>query len=239
MMLTSAMTAISGRPQEDRPLISQNGYKIRSICGDYNSTLGREYDPAIAQLCATITDYLKSPLTLPASATFDTKPARLLRGILAHLLAAKLSPDPCLVDQAIREFLSDHSRPLSDNVHLYYWLYPFAQISVLRDFGTVFETGKGRKPAFCSIMKFPPLAMFLTDAEYFHGLPDLATMSHFSIDDPGRIHVQFHDIRPQTWPEGTEYSGFILMGNAGTQSIHGAPRTPNQGMQRTAGHSEA
>jgi hypothetical protein len=82
-------------------------------------------------------------------------------------------------------------------------------------------------------MKFPPLVMFRSDVDYFHGLPDLATMSHFSVDDPGRIHVQFHDVRPQTWPEGTEYSGFILMGDAGTQSIHCAPRTPKQAMQRT------
>jgi hypothetical protein len=54
MMLSSAMTAISGHPQEDRPLISQNGYKIRSICAACNSALGREYDPTIAQLSPRI-----------------------------------------------------------------------------------------------------------------------------------------------------------------------------------------
>lgn len=32
VMLVSAMTAITGHAQEDRPLISQNGYKVRSIC---------------------------------------------------------------------------------------------------------------------------------------------------------------------------------------------------------------
>jgi hypothetical protein len=224
VMLTSAMSAISGRPQEDRPLISQNGYKIRSICSDCNSTLGREYDPAIAKLCAAITNYLESPLSLPAQVAFDTKPARLLRGILAHLLAAKLSPDTCLVDQQIREFLSDHTHSLGANVHLYYWLYPYPQIFVLRDFGTVFETGDGRKSAFCSVMKFPPLAMLLSDIDYFHDLPDLASMSHFSIDDPGHVHVRFRDVKPRDWPEGTDHSGFILMGDAGTQSIHGAPR---------------
>jgi hypothetical protein len=160
---------------------------------------------------------------LPAQATFDTTPARLLRGILAHLLAAKLAPDTCLVDQAIREFLSGDS-PLAPNVHLFYWLYPFSQISVVRDFSTVCETGNGRKAVFCSIMKFPPLAMFMTDVDYFHGLPDLTTMSHFSIDDPGRVDIEFDSVRPQAWPEATKYSGFIVMGQAGTQSIHGVPR---------------
>jgi hypothetical protein len=224
MMLISAMSEISGKPQEDRPLISQSGYKIRSICADCNSTLGREYDPTIGQLCAAITNYLESPLSLPAQATFDTKPVRLLRGVIGHLLAAKLSPDTCLVDQQIRDFLSDQTRPLAPDLHLYYWLYPYPQIFVLRDFATVFETGSGRKAAFSSVIKFPPLAIILSDVDYFHGLPDLASMSHFSIDDPGRVHVQFRDVRPRTWPEGTEYSGFVLMGEAGTQSIHGAPR---------------
>jgi hypothetical protein len=165
--LISAMSAISGRPREDSPLISQNGYKIRSICSSCNSSLGREYDPTIGELCAAITSYLESRLSLPDQATFDTKPARLLRGILGHLLAAKLSPDTCVVDQQIREFLSDETRPLASDLHLYYWLYPYSQIFVLRDFGTVFETGSGRKAGFSSVMKFPPLAMLLTDVDYF------------------------------------------------------------------------
>lgn len=225
VLLTSAMTAISGRPQEDRPLISQNGYKIRSICRECNSALGREYDPTIGSLCAEVTNYLKSPLNLPARVSFDTKPARLLRGIVGHLLAAKLSPDTSVVDERLREFVSDMSRPLADDWHVHYWLYPYPEISVLRDFGTVFETGCGRKPAFCSVLKFAPLAVLLSDLDHFHGLPDLASMSHFALDDPGRVHLYFRDVMPRDWPEGTDYSGFILMGNAGTQSIHGAPRT--------------
>jgi hypothetical protein len=104
VMLVSAMTAISGHAQEDRPLISQNGYKIRSICKACNETIGQEYDPTIGALCASITRYLESPLTLLSAASFDTVPARLLRGLLAHILSAKLSPTTGIVDQDIREY---------------------------------------------------------------------------------------------------------------------------------------
>ena len=225
VMLTSAMTAITRTPQERRPVISQNGYKIRSICGECNSRLGREFDPTIGELCAAITKYLESPLSLPAQATFDTKPARLLRGLLGHLLAAKLSPDSCVVDQHIREFLLDRTPTLSESIHLFYWLYPFPEIFVFRDFAIVFETGKGRKTMFSSVMKFPPLAVLVTDVDHFHGLPDLTMMSHFCIDDPGRVSVRFDAVQRKDWPEGTDHSGVVLMGEAGTKSIHGSRRS--------------
>jgi hypothetical protein len=126
VMLIFALSAISGRPQENRPLISQNGYKVRSICRECNSTIGREYDPVIGKLCVDIKRYLGSPLTLPAEIALETVPARLIRGLLGHLLAAKLRPDECLVDQQIREFLADdHTSRLDPNLHLYYWVYPY------------------------------------------------------------------------------------------------------------------
>ncbi len=224
VMLISALSAISGRPQEDRPLISQNGYKIRSICQGCNSTIGREYDPVIGKLCADIKRYLASPLTLPAEAAFETVPARLIRGLLSHLLAAKLCPDEFLPDQQIRQFLADPTSRLDSNLHLYYWLYPYPEIAVYRDFATVFNTGRGREAAFFSTMKFPPLSILLTEAKNFHGIPDLATFSHFGIDDSGRIELKFNSVRPADWPEGTDHSGFVVTGEAGTLSLHGTPR---------------
>ena len=163
-------------------------------------------------------------MTLSANARFDTVPARLLRGLLAHLLSAKLVPTAGVVDQHIREYLADHTRSFNPNWHLYYWLYPHAPISVFRDFGMMVPTSSGRETAFCSVVKFPPLAMLLTDAKYFLGLPDLCAFSHVGIDDPGRVHLSFANVRPQDWPEGTDHSGFVVTGDSGTQSLHGTPR---------------
>jgi hypothetical protein len=224
VMLTSAMSVLSGKPQEDRPLLSQNGYKIRSICRDCNSTIGREYDPVIGHLCEDVNRYLKSPLNLPARAEFETVPSRLMRGILAHLLAAKLSPTEGVVDQKIREYLADPTAALSADLHLYYWLYPYPAISVMRDFGMIVESGRGQQRMFCSILKFSPLAFLLTDAPYFHGLPDLSALSYFGIDDPGRIYLEFRSVKPEVWPEGLEYSGMVLGGESLRNSIHGRPR---------------
>lgn len=225
VMLVSAMTAISGHAQENRPLISQNGYKVRSICKACNERIGQEYDPAIGALCASITRYLESPLTLPSEVSFDTMPARLLRGLLAHILSAKLSPTDGVIDQHIREYLADHTRSFYRDWHLYYWLYPYASISVLRDFAMMVPTRAAREVAFCNVMKFPPLAMLLTDAKYFYDLPDLCAFSHFGIDDPGRVHVSFNNAHPPDWPEGVNHSGFIVTGDSGTQSLYATPRT--------------
>ena len=95
---------------------------------------------------------------------------------------------------------------------------------VLRDFGMMVPKSSGRDTAFCSVMKFPPLAMLLTDAKYFHGLPDLCAFSHFGGDDPGRVHLSFSKVRLQDWPEGTDHSGFIVTDDSGTQPLHGTPR---------------
>jgi len=224
MMLVSALSAISGTPQEDRPSLSQNGYKIRSICKVCNETIGREYDPVIGRLCNAINRYLASPLTLPAEAAFDTIPSRLLRGFLAHILAAKLSPTSGIVDTHIRECLADHASSLHSDWHLYYWLYPYPSISVFRDFAMMLPTPSGREVAFCSIMKFPPLPLLLTDANQFHGLPDLSSLSHFPIDDPSRVHLKFNNVRPAEWPEGTQHSGIIVGSQSTTQSLRGTPK---------------
>ncbi|MBI4024172.1 MAG: hypothetical protein HY360_04270 [Verrucomicrobia bacterium] len=224
MMLISALSAISGTPQEDRPLISQNGYKIRSICRDCNSTIGREYDQVMGQLCADINKYLASPLTLPAEAAFDTTPSRLLRGLLGHILAAKLSPDKCVVDKQIREYLANHTSTLHPDLHVYYWLYPYPSIVVFRDFVMALHTGNGREFPVCSVMKFPPLGMLLTNAKQFYDLPDLSTRSYFHIDAPARIPLRFDNLKSQDWPEGARHSTFIITGQSGAQSLHGTPR---------------
>jgi hypothetical protein len=226
VILVSAMTALTGDAQGNRSVISQNGYKIRSICKACNETIGHEYDPTIGELCANITRYLESPLTLPSEANFDTVPARLLRGLLAHMLSAKLFPTAGVVDQHIREYLADHTLSFNSDWHLYYWFYPHPPISVLRDFAMMIPTRSGREVGFCSVMKFPPLGMLLTDAKYFHDLPDLCIFSHFGIDDPGRIQMKFKNPYPSAWPEGPDHSGFIVAGDSAANSLYSTPRAP-------------
>jgi hypothetical protein len=226
-MLISAMSAISGRPQEKRPLLSQNGYKMRTICRECNSMMGREYDPVIGRFCADINGYLRSPLTLPPEAHFNTLPRRLICGVFGHLLAAKLDPDECVIDQRLREYLSDSAGVLHPDLGLFYWLYPHPRISVIREFATILPT-RDRRAAVSSVIKFPPLAFLLTEVKEFYGLPDLGSVSHFAIDDPGRVHLQFSEVRPPDWPEGTQYSGFVFMGKAGTQSLYGISRSPQR-----------
>jgi hypothetical protein len=217
----SAVSAITGTPQEARSLIIQNGYKLRTICGECNSRIGREYDPTIGKLCAGVNQYLKSPLTLPAEAAFDTIPTRLVRGLLSHILASKLQPNKNLVNEQVRAYLKASPARLHPSLHLYYWLYPYAEISVTNDVGLLLYDGGPQEHGLFTVMKFSPIALVLTNVPRFPGIPDLCQFAEFGMDDPGRVFLRFDNVRPQAWPEG---EAILLGGQSMRESVSGRPR---------------
>lgn len=58
-----------------------------------NDWLGKEYDPTLNKFANDISLFVKSSLHLPLVLTVPTKPYRLMRAILAHLVAAKAEMD--------------------------------------------------------------------------------------------------------------------------------------------------
>jgi len=217
----TAIQAITGNSEEGGVGISQNGYKLRTLCGGCNSKVGREYDPVIGDLCSDITAYLQSPLMLPVEARFDTIPNRLLRGIFSHMLASKLRPNHNVVSEHIRAFLSSPAGRLDPSLHLNYWLYPYPEIAVTNDFGLLLYDGGTREYGLYSVMKFPPLALLLTNVPRFPQIPDLCEFARFGLDDPGRIVLRFDRITAQGWPER---DGMVLGGETLRESVWAAPK---------------
>lgn len=122
--IKSIFNNIAGKEDPNR-LISQNGVKYRTICRDCNSYIGTNYDPIINEFNKTISLFLKSELILPKKVNITTKPIRLIKGILSHILTAKLNIDSVLTDQRIRTYLSSDNEKLPDEINIYYWIYPY------------------------------------------------------------------------------------------------------------------
>lgn len=134
-----------------RPRISQNGVTYETICSDCNNKLGNRYDWALGEFSQKIESFVESSLTLPNYFEVECYPNAIMRSVLGHLLAAKTQTDEVVIDTLIRPCILDNSLPIPNDVHIFYWVYPYEKISILRDFGMPAVRGNfhvpGRSPA--------------------------------------------------------------------------------------------
>ncbi len=110
---------------EPRMLISQNGVRYRTICGDCNSKIGRDYDCVLNSLNKDVSLFLKSALHFFSYTYIKTKPVRLIKAILGHLMSAKELVDDFAFDTKIRKYLFSETEILSDDINIFYWIYPY------------------------------------------------------------------------------------------------------------------
>lgn len=148
------MTGVEERPKH---LITQNGVKFKTVCLDCNrDLLGKEYDPAINDFAVGIGRFLKTTLSLPTKVTYATKPARLLRALFGHLLAAKSEFEQTTPDQAMREFVLDPTASLPPNLNVFFWVYPYPHVVIIRDVAMPAKRGKLNDVGLFSILNNGP-----------------------------------------------------------------------------------
>lgn len=174
------MQSVLSKMSKDHPTIcpveSQDGLKFRTICCDCNNRLGRLFDPTLNDFAIGVGKFLKSTLTLPDTIQYKTYPARLIRGILGHIVAAKIKHDHVVLDERVKDFLFDFDKPLHKDIHIHYWVYPYSDILVMRDFirGSRMSSND---PAFCNLIKYFPVAYIITDKPDYEGLLSLSAWS--------------------------------------------------------------
>jgi len=222
--MRAVINRISPNAQPIQPRQSQDGLKFRTLCGGCNNLLGREYDPTLNDLALGVGRIMKSPLVLPSTIRYTTKPARLIRGILGHLVAAKVERDAMLQDERVREVFFNPSAQFHRAINIHYWIYPYADTIVMRDF-----MRGSRNPnsdmAFCSVLKYFPIAYAITDKESFEELSSLSAYRNYGIDDEAEIPIQLDSVKPYYWPEHPQdNTTFILAGRTGSQGIRAVPR---------------
>jgi hypothetical protein len=207
-------------------LESQNGVKFRTICKECNDLLGVKYDPVLNNFALTCTRYLKTKLKLPEIIHHKTKPQRLLKSIVGHLLAAKVDKENTLFDVAAREYVLDENAILTDDINIFYWVYPYNFTTVLRDFVMFTPRGTFNKPATFQTLKYFPIAYLCCTEARYANLNSLTAFRRCSINEEVEIPLDLKRIEQPLWPEKPcdKDKNILFIGQSGANSVYARPR---------------
>jgi len=204
---------------------SQNGVKYRTLCNECNSTLGLHYDPSIKEFAESVGRYLNSDLAFPEVVGHRTKPNAIMRGILGHLLAANADFGETTFDVDVREFLFDHSAPIPHGIYIHYWLYPYSQIVVMRDFCMPSVRGKfSSKPGFFHTLKYFPIAYLVSNLRQYENLYELTQYRHIDVEEEVDLPIRLNRVEHQFWPEIVDDGNMLFGGQSMASSVSANPR---------------
>jgi hypothetical protein len=209
---------------EPYPIFSQSGVRYRTLCKECNSRLGSEYDKVFNEFNRNISLFLRSGLALPSFTYIKTIPARLIRAILGHLMAAKLSIDDAVFDSSVRDFILSDDDPCPENIHIHYWIYSYDCTIIARDFAMAAVRGDMSQSLFGHVLKYFPMAFLISDRPEYCGLPALTRYRNLSINDESEVRIDLRRFEVFDWPERVD-DGNILFATAETQKgIFAKPR---------------
>lgn len=212
----------------DKFVISQNGVKYRTICKKCNEFFGKTYDKPFNDFVKSISLYLNSKLILPKTIYFKTQPNFLVKAILAHLLSAKVDIDEVEFDEKIRGFILDENSTIPDDIHIFYWIYPYHKTIIIRDSIMPTVRGKFNNFSLFQILKYFPIAYLITDANSYENLPEL---TKYCFDDNLKqieIPINLERIEGDNWPEIVDNSNIFSGGKSWESSIIAKPRIKKQ-----------
>ncbi len=195
--------------------LSQNGVKYRTLCSKCNNNLlGGEYDPSFISFVNMIGNYLKSNIHLPPVMHVTTKPQRVMRSLLGHMCAQGVNRyDKGSITEPIKEYFQDQSKPLPDNIKIYYWPFPYSDHVMARD--CVLMDLRIREPVVIWFLKFFPIGFLITFSEsekYRFGLAELSKWRDKDIDFEVDIPVYLNNIPHQFWPEAPTPTSVVIYG---------------------------
>jgi len=208
--------------------ISQNGVKYRTICKECNEKIGRMFDPVLNGFARDIGNILKSKLILPSVIYCKTKPNLLMRAILAHFLAAKADIDKVKTDEQIRNFIFNENANITDEINVFYWVYPYANTVIIRDIAMPAVRGKLiGKCGFFNIFKYFPIAYLVCDLKEYESLNELTLYRNSNPQDIIDIPINLKDVRGPEWPESVADGNIIMVGQSMKSSVFAIPKNKN------------
>jgi hypothetical protein len=222
--METVLQVLVENPEKQKLSESQNGVKYRTICKECNELLGRKYDPVINEFAISVGRYLKSVLHFPRRIHHKTRLAALMRGLLGHLLAAKAEFDEVIFDQKVREFFFDFRKPIPEEIHIFYWLYPYKQVVIMRDFAMPAVRGNFDDIGFFHTLKYFPIGYLVCDKPQYEGLFAITEYRNLSIDEEVEIPIQLDRTEHPYWPEIVDEGNALFGGQSLTSSIFARPR---------------
>ena len=201
---------------------AQGGVKYRTLCATCNNDLlGHRYDPTLVTLSRDVRALLDTKLLLPPEIHIRTKPNRLVRSVVGHLLAFGVGQHrDGSANESLTDFLLDETLPFPSGLRLYYWLYPFNDQVLVRHAGLSFQYANDLAPFM--LLKFFPLAFFLVVNEpptwripYRRVDPQVGG----DIDLDAMLTIELRNIPHQRWPEAPRDTGVVFYGEGAGAAI--------------------
>ena len=199
--------------------ISQNGVKYRTLCSVCNSRLGSEHDTTLNKLNLTVGSFLKSTLILPKVTHIKTKPIRLIKSVLGHLIAAKIDIHKARLDDQVRQLIFSDTAIIPTDINIFYWVYPYDNTIIMRDFATLAKSGDNKSFAICNVLKYFPVAFLVTNSSDFRGLECLTKYRTLNIDDEVDIRVVLNRVADYDWPEKVDDNNLIFLSGSTQKGI--------------------
>lgn len=224
------MAFLQGDNAPKKPLVSQNGVKFRTICRDCNTKFGQRFDPSINRFGREIKRVIDSSLVMPSQTIHvREKPDRIARAVLGHLLSAKINVEDSAFDDEVRGFIFDDTVPIPETMNVYYWVFPFNTTIISRDVGLMEWRGGETKISVGSLLKYLPVAFFVTREAHWEGLPNLRRLCNpkdpmFETDIP----IDLGNTRAFDWPEKPEGTRAAFYGATMQEAIQAVPRVRPQ-----------
>lgn len=208
-----------------RPRISQSGVSYTTICSDCNNDLGSKYDLELGSFSKKVESFVESNITLPSTFSIECSPNAIMRSILGHLLAAKTEDDEVVIDKLIRPCILDPSKPIHDDIHIFYWVYPYEKTIILRDFGMPAIRGRMDTAGFFNMIKFYPIAFLITHGlASYENLRSLHQFNGLSPNEKAYIQIDLQPVQNDTWPETLDLENFLMLGRSAHDSVYATPR---------------
>ena len=212
----------------------QSGIKYRTICGTCNNTVLGKYDRAYGKFVKELSNIIESKIILPSKIRIPVEINKVCRAICGHFLAAKdFYDDANIVDIELRKFVLDPSYIMVKNIKIYYWVYPYTTISIIRDVAVnnMFSNNLLPKNMVSGISSYPIALLLDSDSDSQCGLDNLMDYVTEKIDDIVEIEIDLEKsyypgtelVRHYLWPfnitDDQNGASFVL-GNGDT--MHGS-----------------
>ena len=206
---------------------SQSGVQFKTICQKCNNHLGSKYDSQLADLSHKIQSFVETSVHLPDSFEVECFPNAVMRSVLGHILAAKTQTDEVVIDSLIRPCILDELVSIPSDIHIFYWIYPYDKIIILRDFAMPAVRGRFNVPGLFNMLKFYPIAFLIAyKLDAYEGLPNLDSFNNLSVTDKGKLTINLRPAKRPNWPEeclGRE--NYLLFGRAANDdSVYSLPK---------------
>lgn len=203
---------------------SQNGLKFRTLCKECNELLGQKYDHTVNEFALSVGKYLKSNLKFPRIIHHKTNPMRLMKGILGHLVAAKIEIDDVVFDTTVREIVLDEKAVIPEQIKIFYWVYPYNRTVIMRDFAMPSARGNFDDFGFFQTIKYFPIAYLVSDKTRYEGLLELTKFRDCGIDDEINLPIELDRVEHHYWPEMADQGNFVMGGQSASNSVSALPK---------------